>query len=295
MPSSAATHSETMREDRLNAAAASLVGMARHEPKKRIDLSQISTSGGRDHLDRDDASIVLESLRSRIVESQSRLWAEATRSLLLILQGIDTSGKDGTIRRVFEGLNPQGVEVHSFKVPTDEELRHDFLWRIHKRVPERGVITIFNRSHYEDLFVPNVDRSLKGPALRNRVKQVNEFERYLASEGIKVVKVFLHISKVEQRSRLLERVRDPTKHWKFQDSDLDTRDHWDDYRKSFNQILSATNTSHAPWYVVPADRKWLRDVIVMSILNHALVSIHPAFPTITLADVDAVEARILRS
>jgi PPK2 family polyphosphate:nucleotide phosphotransferase len=207
-----------------------------------------------------------------------RLYAENRRSLLLVLQGMDTSGKDGTIRTVTTGLNPQSCQVVPFKQPGDMELEHDFLWRIHMAVPRHGNVGIFNRSHYEDVLVVRVHKLVPDAQWRKRYGQINEFEEMLIEGGMKVVKCFLHISKEEQRERLQARLDDPNKRWKFSHGDLAERKLWDDYQRAYEDALTRCNTSHAPWHIVPADRKWYRNLVVSQILRESLEKMNPKFP-----------------
>ena len=197
---------------------------------------------------------------------QALLWAEDQRSVLLVLQGMDTSGKDGTIRRVFSGVNPQGVRVASFKAPSADDLDHDYLWRVHTAAPSRGELGIFNRSHYEDVGVVRVLGLVPEQRWRSRYQHIREFERLLTDEGITVLKVFLHISRDEQRERLQKRIDDPAKRWKFNRGDLDMRARWDDFMSAYEDAMAETSTDWAPWYVVPADRKWVRDAAVAELL-----------------------------
>jgi PPK2 family polyphosphate:nucleotide phosphotransferase len=227
---------------------------------------------------KDAAAAVRDELLNRLHELQDRFWAEATRSVLLVLQGLDTSGKDGTIEHVFKGVNPQGVRAAAFKAPTVHELAHDYLWRIHDSCPARGEIGIFNRSHYEDLVTVRVLGLVSPEACRARYRHVREFERMLSEEGTTVVKVFLHISKEEQAERLQARIDDPDKRWKFRSSDLETRKRWDDYMALYDEALTETSTEWAPWHVVPADRKWVRNVAVARLLVDTLASLDPRFP-----------------
>ena len=195
-----------------------------------------------------------------------------------MLQAIDAGGKDGTIRRVFGGVNPQGCEVTSFKAPSEEELAHDFLWRVHKATPRRGKIGIFNRSHYEDVLIVRVHDLVPKAVWSKRYAIINSFEENLVASGTTVVKFFLHISKEEQAERFRKRLEDPEKHWKFRKADLDEREHWDDYQEAFEDALTKTSTKHAPWYVIPSDRKWYRDWVVLSILVETLRDMDPQFP-----------------
>lgn len=201
---------------------------------------------------------------------QERLYANATRSLLIILQGMDTSGKDGTIKHVMSGVNPQGCKVVAFKAPSKDELAHDFLWRIHREVPPKGFIGIFNRSHYEDVLITRVHRWVSDKVVKQRFNRIKEFEELLHENGTTVLKFFLHISKDEQKERLEARIADPEKRWKWNSGDLEERKLWDDYIKAFEDVISATSTDHAPWYVVPANRKWYRNLVVADRVVDAL-------------------------
>ena len=217
-------------------------------------------------------------LIARLDQLQERLYANGSRALLLILQGMDTSGKDGTIKHVMSGVNPQGCRVASFKAPSEKELEHDFLWRVHQEVPPKGYIGIFNRSQYEDVLITRVHGWVSEKIVTQRFNQINEFEELLAENGTAILKVFLHISKDEQKERLTERIRDPEKRWKFNEGDLEERKLWDDYMKAFEGMLSATSTAHAPWYVVPANRKWYRNLVVAQLVVQALSSMNLSTP-----------------
>jgi PPK2 family polyphosphate:nucleotide phosphotransferase len=198
--------------------------------------------------------------------------------VLVVLQAIDGGGKDSTIRHVFSAFNPQGCTVHAFKRPSAEELRHDFLWRVHPHVPPRGEIVVFNRSHYEDVLIARVDALVPRPVWQARYNQINQFERLLVENDVRVVKIFLHISKAEQRRRFEERIREPRKQWKFDPLDLVKRRQWSAYRQAYIAMLARCGTQHAPWYVVPADRKWLRDLAVAQILLAELRALKLRFP-----------------
>ncbi len=204
---------------------------------------------------------------------QELLWARQKERLLVVLQGMDTSGKDGVIRQVFDGVNPLGVKVASFKAPTAQELGRDFLWRAHQHVPAAGEITIFNRSHYEDVLIVRVKSLVPESIWRKRYGQIREFEQLLAETGTTIVKFFLHISKDEQRQRLEERLEDETKQWKFDPRDLVEREHWDDYQSAYAEALAKTSTRDAPWFVVPADRKWFRNLVVAAVLVETLLAL----------------------
>jgi PPK2 family polyphosphate:nucleotide phosphotransferase len=225
-------------------------------------------------------------------EYQARLAAQGTWGVLVILQALDAAGKDGTIRHVMSGVNPQGVRVHSFKVPSAEELDHDFLWRYARRLPARGEIGIFNRSHYEEVLVVRVHpqnlarqrlpkAAKKGDIWRRRYQQINEWERYLAENGFRIVKLFLNLSREEQRIRFLRRLDVPDRNWKFSAADVHEREFWDEYQRAFSEMLSRTSTEWAPWYVIPADRKWFARVGAGAVLVHALMEIDPRFPTVS--------------
>ena len=209
---------------------------------------------------------------------QEILYAQAKYSLLVILQGLDTSGKDGTIRKVFSPLNPLGAEAVAFKKPTPLELAHDFLWRIHKAVPPAGIIGIFNRSHYEDVLVARVHRLAPLDRIEARYGQINSFERHLAESGTTIVKFFLHISREEQTKRLQARLDDPSKRWKFSPSDLAERKYWDDYISAYQIALERCSTAWAPWFVVPADRKWYRNAVIARIVHRTLAALDLAYP-----------------
>jgi len=228
--------------------------------------------------DRAVTDAAIAGMHEALLGLQTRLWAEGTRSVLVVLQGIDASGKDGTIAHVFRGLNPLGTKVASFKEPSPEERAHDFLWRVHARCPAAGEFGIFNRSHYEDVLAARVRKHVDETTWRARYAHINEFESQLNDAGTTVVKLFLHVSKREQRRRLDERLADPMKRWKFKESDVADRAQWDDYRDAFDEMLTKTSTATAPWYVVPADHKWYRNWVVSTILVEGLTEIDPHFP-----------------
>ncbi len=207
-----------------------------------------------------------------------RLYAENRRAVLLVLQGMDTAGKDGTIRTVMTGINPQSCQIVPFKQPSHEELDHDFLWRIHKEVPRRGNIGIFNRSHYEDVLVVRVHNLVPESQWRKRYQQINDFESLLVEGHITILKCFLHISKEEQRERLQARLDNPQKRWKFSRGDLSERKRWGDYQQAYEEALTRCNTAHAPWHIIPSDRKWYRNLVVSQILRDTLEEMAPEFP-----------------
>jgi PPK2 family polyphosphate:nucleotide phosphotransferase len=234
-------------------------------------------------------------------EFQDRLAAQDTYSVLIVLQALDAAGKDGTIRHVMSGVNPQGVSVHSFKVPSDEELDHDFLWRFAQRLPARGDIGIFNRSHYEEVLVVRVhpeilDRqklpmaSRKGDIWKRRYREINDWERYLTDQGQRFVKIFLNLSKEEQRRRFLRRVDLPDKNWKFSAADVRERGFWDRYQEAFSEMLSNTSTEWAPWYVIPGDCKWFARIAASAVIIDTLMKIDPQYPTVSDDQRRALEA-----
>jgi PPK2 family polyphosphate:nucleotide phosphotransferase len=244
------------------------------------------------------AALLAEGVRL-LSEYQARLAAQDTWGVLVVLQALDTAGKDGTIRHVMSGVNPQGVAVHSFKVPSVEELDHDFLWRYARRLPRRGEIAIFNRSHYEEVLVvrvhpENLDRQKLPEAARTgdiwqrRYREINDWERYLTDNGLRIVKLFLNISKEEQRARLLRRIDLPDHNWKFSAADVNERERWDDYQRAFSGMLSHTSTEWAPWHVIPADRKWFARVGAAAVLVDALMEIDPRFPPVTRRQREAL-------
>ncbi len=231
---------------------------------------------------------------AQMAELQEKLYAENTTSLLIVFQAMDAAGKDGAIKHVMKGFNPQGVQVASFKVPSSEENDHDYLWRIHRQVPRRGEIGIFNRSHYEDVLVSRVHDLVAKSQLElitediwsQRYRQIREYERYLTENGTVILKFFLHISKEEQRERLLERIDNPEKHWKFSPSDTHERTYWDKYMQAYEAMLAETSTEYAPWYVLPADSKWFTRYLVSEIILQKMKEINPQFPELP-ADVAA--------
>jgi len=209
-------------------------------------------------------------LIDKLEKLQERLYANGDRSVLIVLQGMDSSGKDGTIKSVMSGVNPQGCKVVSFKAPSSEELSHDFLWRVHQKAPSKGQIGIFNRSHYEDVLITRVHKLVSDKMVKQRFDQIKEFEEMLYDSGTIILKFFLHISKDEQKKRLEERIRDPEKRWKFNEGDLEERKLWKNYMEAFEDAITATSTDHAPWYIVPANRKWYRNLVVADRVVEAL-------------------------
>ena len=228
--------------------------------------------------DKKDAEKCIQQLNTELEALQELLYAESKHKLLIVLQGMDTSGKDGVIRKVFEGVNPQGVRVASFKVPTAPEMAHDYLWRIHQQMPGRGEMVIFNRSHYEDVLVVRVHNLVPPELWKLRYDQINRFEQLLAEEGTTILKFFLHIDKDEQRQRLLARLDEPTKNWKFNPADLKERELWEEYQKAYEAVLSKTSQDAAPWIIVPANHKWYRDLIISTALVDTLKGLKMEYP-----------------
>jgi PPK2 family polyphosphate:nucleotide phosphotransferase len=228
--------------------------------------------------EKDEGETATKDNRERLEDLQDRLWAEGKHAVLVVLQGIDASGKDGAVRHVMTAFNPQGCQVSSFKVPTAEEAAHDFLWRIHKRVPGKGEIGIFNRSHYEEVLIVRVHDLVPKEVWSGRYELIREFEETLVATGTTIVKFFLHISKDEQRERLQDRYDTPKKRWKFSLGDLAERKLWDDYMAAYEDALSKTSTKDAPWYVIPANKNWVRDLAISSILADTLDDLKPEYP-----------------
>jgi len=262
----------------------------RVKPGSRVDLSKIDPAD--DHgWRKDDADAETTQQLARLSDLQDRFWAEAKRSVLVVLQGIDAAGKDGTIRKVIGELNPAGVNIVSFGVPTPEERRHHFLWRVRRAVPGPGYVGVFNRSHYEDVLVARVHRLVPGGVWKRRYGQINNFERALVDDHVTVLKVMLHVSYEEQRRRLLARLDDPTKHWKYNPGDVDERRLWPDYQAAYADALGRCSTDHAPWYVVPADHKWYRNWAVAHLLRETFADLDPRYPSPDF-DVEAEKARV---
>jgi PPK2 family polyphosphate:nucleotide phosphotransferase len=228
--------------------------------------------------DKSEGEKVLVELNDRLADLQGLLYAEEKHKVLVILQGMDTSGKDGTIKHVFRTVNPLGVHAANFKKPSSLELAHDYLWRVHQRAPAKGHITIFNRSHYEDVLVVRVHGLVEEAVWSRRYRHIVEFERMLADEGVLIRKFFLHISKDEQKARLEERLANPKKQWKFEHGDIDERKRWDDYQQAYEVAISRTSTEPAPWYIVPSDRKWYRNLVISRLLVESLESLDMRYP-----------------
>jgi PPK2 family polyphosphate:nucleotide phosphotransferase len=248
------------------------------KPGKRIRLRDFDASHTGGLKKKRSAAGELQENLAVLDELGYRLYAEGRRSLLLVLQGMDCAGKDGTIRHVMQGFNPQNCQVTAFKQPGVEELSHDFLWRISRAGPRKGFVGIFNRSHYEDVLVVRVHHLAPRREWQSRYQRINLFEQVLTEGGTTIVKVFLHISKDEQRKRLQARLDDPSKRWKFSRADIEERRYWDDYQRAYDDALTLCNTRHAPWHIVPANRKWYRNLLVSRILRKTLERMSPQYP-----------------
>ncbi len=285
--------------------AAELAERFRVEPGTKIDITDLDPAD-KAGLAKADAKELLAEGVALLSGLQDRLAAQNTHGLLAVFQAIDAAGKDSTIKHVMSGVNPQGVSVTSFKAPSSEELDHDFLWRCARHVPARGEIGIFNRSHYEEVLVVRVHPEIlagqplppeaKGKDVwERRYRQINDWERHLVENGFPVVKLCLHVSREQQRKRFLARLEHPEKNWKFQPGDVRERQHWDEYQKAYSEMLSATSTKWAPWYVIPSDRKWLAQVAASAVIAHALLEIDPQYPSVpeaARADFAAAKAEL---
>lgn len=252
------------------------------KPGTKVNLKELDPAETGEFRSEEQADAALQKYLEELDGLQRLLYAENRRALLVVLQGMDTSGKDGTVRKVMGGLTPLGVEVKAFKVPNEEELAHDFLWRVHRAVPRRGYIGIFNRSHYEDVLVVRVHELVPRKVWKARYEQINGFEKMLVKNGVIVLKFFLHISKSEQRDRLQARLSDPTRYWKFSLHDVEERHHWPAYRKAYEDALTRCSTKWAPWHVVPADHKWYRNVAVAKVLVETLRGLDMKYPEPTI-------------
>jgi len=270
-------------------------------PGRRVRLPRDFDPAGTRKQSKAEAKEILAEGVGLLAEYQSRLAAQDTCGLLVVLQAMDAAGKDGTIRHVMSGVNPQGVQVSSFKVPSSEDLDHDYLWRYAKKLPERGNIGIFNRSYYEEVLVVRVHpgilagqkmppSSKKGDIWKRRFREINDWERYLTDQGFHIVKLFLNLSKEEQRRRFLSRIDEPEKNWKFSANDAKERAYWDDYQKAFSEVLSNTSTEWAPWYVIPADDKPFARVAAAGVIANALIEIDPQYPKVSREAREALQA-----
>ena len=261
------------------------------KPSAEINLSEFPTDYTATFNSKEEAEELLKKNIKKMQKLQAKLYAEDKYSVLIIFQAMDAAGKDGTIKHVMSGLNPQGTQVFSFKQPSTEELEHGFLWRINKSLPERGRIGIFNRSHYEDVLVVRVHNLLENQKIpeelikddiwKTRFKEINNFEKYLYENGTVILKFFLHVSKEEQKNRFLKRIEKKSKNWKFSAGDIEERKYWDKYMKYYGETISSTSKAHAPWYVIPADKKWFMRLAVSSIIIETLQKLNPAFPKLS--------------
>ncbi len=258
-----------------------LIEKFRIEPGERAKLKDRNPRDGSLFDNEQETKAATAALSQEIDTLQDRLYAEGTRALLVILQGTDTAGKDGTIRSVFNATGPLGVSVTAFRAPSETELAHDFLWRAHAVCPRRGTIGIFNRSHYEDVLIAKVRKFAPKETIEQRYEQINAFEKMLVENGTTILKFMLHISKDEQKERLQERLDDPKKHWKFNPGDLEDRKLWDEYQDAYETMLHRCSTSWAPWYVIPADRKWVRNAAIASIVKATLEEMDPQYPRVS--------------
>ncbi len=254
------------KKQRLNPPALTKINLADYSPNHT------------ENYDKSSARAEEEQLEERLSLLQERLYAENKQALLVVFQAMDAGGKDSGIKKVFLGVNPMGVKVASFKQPSTLELSHDFLWRVHREVPPKGYIGIFNRSHYEDVLIARVNKLVPRKVWEQRYDHINDFERLLVTSGTRVIKFFLHISKEEQKERFEERLSNPEKHWKFSSADLEVRKLWDQYMKAYETAITRTNTDYAPWYIIPANKKWYRDLVITRILVETLEAMNPQFP-----------------
>ncbi|MCH7517101.1 MAG: polyphosphate kinase 2 family protein [Bacteroidetes bacterium] len=261
------------------------------KPNTKINLSKISTSDTNGFNSKKEAKAMLKDNIKKMVELQAKLYAQDKYAMLIIFQAMDAAGKDGTIKHVMSGLNPQGTQVYSFKQPSKTELDHGYLWRINKALPEKGRIGIFNRSHYEDVLVVRVHDLISDQITplkfrnkniwKQRFQQINNFEKYLYENGIIILKFFLHISKDEQKKRFLKRIDDPAKNWKFSEADIKERDFWYQYQKAYQEAISATSKTYAPWFIIPADKKWFTRLVVSEIIVYEMEKLEPDYPKLT--------------
>ena len=274
------------------------------EADSKVDLSLFPTNETGEFKSKEEAEEQLKENIKKLQKLQAKLYADDKYSILIIFQAMDAAGKDGTIKHVMSGLNPQGTQVFSFKQPSPEELEHGFLWRINKALPERGRIGIFNRSHYEDVLVVKVHNLIKNQKIpeelisndiwKSRYKSINNFEKYLYENGTVIIKFFLHVSKEEQKNRFLRRIEKKSKNWKFSAGDIEERKFWNEYMKSYEEAISATSKLHAPWYVIPADRKWFMRLAVSSIIVETLEKLNLSFPELNDEQVAKLEEYKIR-
>ena len=271
----------------------------RVEPNSKVDFSKWDPEDSSEFdSNKEEGRAALANLNRKLAELQEILYAEHKHKVLIVLQAMDTGGKDGAIRHVFKGINPQGVRVASFKVPSAIEMDHDYLWRIHQQTPGKGEMVIFNRSHYEDVLVVRVHKLVPEEVWKRRYDQINNFEKLLAEEGTTILKFYLYISSEEQKERLRARLEDPSKHWKFDPDDLKERQLWKEYMRAYEDALEKTSTKYAPWYIVPANKKWYRDLVVASVILETLKDLKMEYPqpkydvASSLRDFDALANNI---
>lgn len=263
----------------------------RIKPRQKVSMKELPTKRPKQADKQEATSTLMPENLNAMAALQERLYAENRSALLVVIQAMDAAGKDGAIKHVMSGLNPQGVQVVSFKQPSSEELDHDYLWRIGRALPRRGEIGIFNRSHYEEVIVARVHNLVtrqqippelvKKDIWQERYRQINDFEQYLSENGLRIVKLFLHVSRDEQRDRLLERIRDTEKNWKFSSGDVAERKHWDTYMQAYEDVLENTSTERAPWYFIPADSKWFARYLISEIVKEQLQALDPQYPTLS--------------
>lgn len=266
--------------------------------KGGFKIKNFDTGAGDEFGDKKDALVHMEKNLSKLAEYQDKLYAEGREALLVIVQAMDAAGKDGTIKHIFTVFNPAGVNVYSYKAPTKEELAHDYMWRTLKNLPERGKIAIFNRSYYEDVLVGKVhklyessvmpERFFKGDVIERRYEEISNFEKYFHNNGIRVLKFFLDESKEEQKKRFLDRIDDETKNWKFSEADITERGYWDDYMDAYEKCINNTSSEEAPWYVIPADKKWFARCLISEIVCDTLKDMNPKYPDLDKANKDAL-------
>lgn len=262
----------------------------RVRPDHQVDLSRVDPDGRDEQLGKREAQPLIQHYADRLRALQYRLYAESERSLLICLQAMDAGGKDGTIRHVLGHMNPQGCRVQAFKQPTPEEQSHDFLWRAHKAAPAKGEVVIFNRSYYEDVLVTRVHGMINAEVCQQRYEAIRQFERHLTNHGTHILKFYLHISKEEQLRRFKRRLDDPARWWKISEADFQEREYWDDYQRAFEGILNSCSSREAPWFVVPANRKWYRNLVVSRIVVEHLESMALQLPEVTV-DIDAMRRK----
>lgn len=262
----------------------------KYDGSQKVELSKVKTNDTGSYKTKEEAADKLKANIDIMIAEQGKLFAQGQCSLLLIFQAMDAAGKDGAISHVMSGLNPQGTDVYSFKQPSAEELSHDYLWRVNKCLPQRGKIGIFNRSYYEEVLVVRVHNLIQSQRLSQRYKediwdkryrQIREYERYLYENGVLPIKFFLHISKDEQKKRLLDRIEDKAKNWKFNEADIKEREYWDDYQKYYEETINNTATPHAPWYVIPSDKKWFTRLAISQVIVKTMTGLDLKYPEIS--------------